>query len=71
VKAVSGDATMSRETDKLMLKLPLADVAEWLRQELEDVEVSLRAGTQMGSMEFHDRYIQKQTLQTLIAKLGH
>jgi hypothetical protein len=24
--------TMSRETDRLMMKLPLADVAEWLRE---------------------------------------
>ena len=50
---------MSRETDKLMLKLPLADVAEWLRAELRE--------TPNTSASMQSRRV---TLLWLLAKLG-
>ena len=50
---------MSRETDKLMLRLPVADVAAWLRQELREI-----------SGETHTSQVRRALLQTLIAKLG-
>ena len=53
------EAMMSRETDRLMLKLPLADVAAWLRAELQDTP-----DTTQG-LQFR-----RGTLRTLIAKLG-
>jgi hypothetical protein len=71
VKAVSGDATMSRETDKLMLKLPLADVAEWLRQELEDHAQPKDVTDAMDEMAHLAYLVQTHTLLRLIAKLGH
>ena len=50
---------MSRETDKLMLKLPVADVAEWLRAELRE--------TPNTSASMQSRRV---TLLWLLAKLG-
>lgn len=50
---------MSRESDKLMLKLPVADVAAWLRQELRDTPDVTPRGC-----------VQRDCLRTLIAKLG-
>jgi hypothetical protein len=51
--------TMSRESDRLMLKLPLADVAEWLRAELRDCP------------DTTPTFRLRQTiLRNLIAKLG-
>ena len=50
---------MSHESDRLMLKLPLADVAAWLRAELGE--------TPDTSQVFQFR---RGTLRTLIAKLG-
>jgi hypothetical protein len=53
------EVTMSRETDKLMLKLPVADVAEWLRAELRE--------TPNTSASMQSRRV---TLLWLLAKLG-
>ena len=50
---------MSRETDRLMLKLPLADVAAWLRAELRE--------TPNTSASMQSRRV---TLLWLLAKLG-
>jgi hypothetical protein len=50
---------MSRETDRLMLKLPMADVAEWLRAELRD--------TPNTSASMQSRRV---TLLWLLAKSG-
>ena len=50
---------MSRETDRLMLKLPVADVAEWLRAELRE--------TPNTSASMQSRRV---TLLWLLAKLG-
>ena len=50
---------MRRETDKLMLKLPVADVAAWLRSELRDTPNTT------ASMQSR-----RATLLHLIAKLG-
>jgi hypothetical protein len=62
---------MSRETDRLMLKLPLTDVAEWLRQELED---HTHPPDMVAAMDEADRLVYstwKNTILRLIAKLGH
>ena len=50
---------MSRETDHLMMKLPLADVAEWLRAELRE--------TPNTSASMQSRRV---TLLWLLAKSG-
>ena len=50
---------MSRESDKLMMKLPLADVAEWLRAELRDCPDTT-----------HTFLLRRIFLRNLIAKLG-
>ena len=50
---------MSRESDKLMLKLPMPDVAAWLRAELKE---RLEANTGFRA--------EGLTLRYLIAKLG-
>jgi hypothetical protein len=50
--------TMSRESDRLMMKLPVADVADWLRAEMRD----------MGRNGFS--YYQLEVARTLISKLG-
>ena len=49
---------MSRESDRLMLKLPMADVSKWLWEELRDMS---RNGFS---------YYQLEVARTLIAKLG-
>ena len=50
---------MSRETDRLMLKLPMADVAEWLLAELRETPNTSQS-----------RHARRATLLYLIAKLG-
>jgi hypothetical protein len=62
---------MSYKTDQAMLKLPLADVAEWLRQELED---NMQPKDVTDAMDEPDRLVylvRTNTLLRLIAKLGH
>jgi hypothetical protein len=62
---------MSKKTDQAMLKLPLADVAEWLRQELED---HTHPPDVVAAMDEADRLVYstwKNTILRLIAKLGH
>jgi len=62
---------MSKKTDQAMLKLPLADVAEWLRQELEDHMLSKNVTDAMDGPNRLVYVVQANTLLRLIAKLGH
>jgi hypothetical protein len=62
---------MSYKTDRLMLKLPLADVAEWLRQELDDHTQPKDVTDAMDDPDRLVYLVQTNTLLRLIAKLGH
>jgi len=62
---------MSKKTDQAMLKLPLADVAEWLRQELEDHTQPKDVTDAMDDPDLLVYLVRTNTILRLIAKLGH
>jgi hypothetical protein len=62
---------MSKKTDELMLKLPIDDVAAWLRAELEDHTQPKDVTDAMDEMAHLAYLVQTHTLLRLIAKLGH
>jgi len=62
---------MSKKTDQAMLKLPLADVAAWLRQELEDHTLPQNLADAMGEADRLVYLVRTNTILRLIAKLGH
>jgi hypothetical protein len=62
---------MSRKTDQLMLKLPLADVAEWLRAEFVDMVREYNAKEWKSIAELSEAAANERVLLRLIAKLGH
>ena len=58
---------MSRESDKLMLKLPMADVSKWLWGELTDLIAANYPANQYEQMV---SVAKENMLLHLIAKLG-
>jgi len=62
---------MSKKTDQAMMRLPLADVADWLRQELEDLMQPKEVADAMDEPDRLVYLVQTNTLLRLIAKLGH
>ena len=59
---------MSRESDKLMMKLPLADVAAWLQAELQDAVQLRDDGQRLCEHMTGDETA--RCIARLIAKLG-
>ena len=58
---------MSRESDKLMMKLPMADVSKWLWEELTDLIAANYPANQYEQMV---SVAKENMLLHLIAKLG-